>query len=475
MTREEARAIAYGDPELTIETLLQLSARIEELERQVALLTKDSSNSSKPPSSDGPSAKPRPKPPVKSRKRKRGGQPGHKGKRRELIPVEEVDEVVRVTPETCKHCGGPLALDSADIHTSDKYWRFQVTDIPEPKPTVTEYQLECVRCSCGEETWASLPKNARSGFGPRLTALLAYLTGIHRVTRRGCQDIAKTVFGIDISLGSVCRLHEEVSESLEQSCEQVRETLPQQEALNADETSWKTQGANRWIWVLATPMVAFFHIASSRGSQVLRDILGEVFDGTLCSDMFSAYKAYHKGSRQFCWAHIIRNVKGIKHACRSPDALHFSKSMLSETGRMFALWHAFRRGQLDRKTLVLKSAPVKARMGKCLRRYAQSEDYYVRKASKSLLRHWDGLFTFLEVEGVEPTNNAAERLLRPPVQWRKICFGNQSDEGEFLSARLLTATRTCMLQSRNPFNFLQQTISAHRNEMPKPSLLPHAC
>lgn len=476
MTREEAAALVYGNPEAAIDLILQLvatvehlTARVEELERKVAQLTRDSSNSSKPPSSDGPTAKPRARPPMKSKKRNPGGQPGHKGANRDLIPIEEVNEVIPVFPDTCGSCGALLTRDFD--HSTGKYWRHQVIDIPEPKPEVTEYHLRCVQCSCGAENWAKLPKQARSGFGPRLTALLGHLTGLHRVTRRGCQEITKTVYDIDISLGSVCKLHAELSKSVELPSEEVKQALPKQEVLNADETGWKTQGESRWLWVLATPRLAFFHIAASRGSKVLKYVLGEMFSGILCSDMYSAYKAFHKRVRQFCWAHIIRGIKGVKHACRSPDAVNFSKWMLSETGRMFAIWHAFRCGDLDRQTLIMKSVPIRARMNRCLQMYLLSSDYDVRKMAKSLLKHWDGLFTFLEHEGVEPTNNAAERALRPAVQWRKICFGNQSDDGELLTARFLTVTRSCVLQGENPFEFLVKAITAHRQGLPAPSLV----
>ena len=374
-----------------------------------------------------------------------------------------------MVPESCDRCGASLTTDSD--HPTGKYWRHQVIDVPEPKPEVTEYQLRCIRCSCGAENWAKIPQKARSGFGPRFTAFLAHLTGLHRVTRRGCEEIAKTIFGIDICVGSVCKLHQEVSESLASAHAKARQALPEKPVLNIDETGWKTQGKGRWLWVLVTPVVAFFHVAASRGSKVLKEILGDEYKGILCSDMYSAYKAYHKGVRQFCWAHIIRGIKGIKHACRSPDAVKFSKWMLSETGRMFALWHAFKQGHLDRKTLVLKSVPIRARMNKCLQQYVQSSDYDVRKSAKSLLKHWNGLFTFLEYEGVEPTNNSAERGARPAVQWRKICFGKQSEDGELLTARLLTAERTCILQERNPFQFLVQSVIAYRNGLPAPSLV----
>ena len=469
MTREEAIAIAHSDPEIIVEILLQMSARIEELERKVALLTRDSSNSSKPPSSDGPGAKPKARRPIKSKKRRPGGQPGHKGSNRDLMPTEEVDSVIPVFPETCGHCGEVLTCDPEGL--SGKYWRHQVVDIPEPRPEVAEYHLHCIRCSCGAENWGKIPQAVRSGFGPRLTAFLAHLTGRHRVTRRGCQEIAATIFGVDICLGSVCRLHQEVSESLAPAHEKARQALPKQPVLNIDETGWKTQGKGRWLWVFATPLVAFFHVAASRGAKVLKEILGDEYEGILCSDMYSAYKAFHNGVRQFCWAHIIRGIKGIKHACRSPDAVKFSKWMLSETGRMFALWHAFKDGHLDRITLVRKSVPIRSRMSKCLQQYCTCSDYEVRKAAKSLLKHWNGLFTFLDHERVEPTNNSAERGERPAVQWRKICFGNQSDEGELLTARLLTAERSCILQGKNPFQFLLHSVIAYRCGLQAPALV----
>ncbi len=478
MTREQARAIAYGDRDLIVEVLLQLSqtvdrltARVKELERQIAILTKDSSNSSKPPSSDGPAKKPKPRPPKKSRKRKPGGQPGHKGSNRGLIPSDEADRIIPLAPQTCDHCGKALVPGMAGCSATGKYFRSQVIDIPVPEPHVTEYQRRSFRCSCGEETWAKLPKEAQSAFGPRLTAALAYLTSLHRVTRRGCQDISKALFGIEISLGAVCKLHQGVSESLADPCQEIKQALPKQKVLNADETGWNTRGQRRWLWHLATPRFAYYHIAPSRGSKVLKEILGEVFNGILCSDMYSAYKAFHDGVRQFCWTHIIRNIKGIKHACRSPDAANFSKQLLAETGLMFSLWHAFRREHVDRDTLVVKSVPVRARMHRCLQRYLPSSDHDVGKAAKSLLNHWHGLFTFLQCDRVEPTNNSAERGVRPAVQWRKICFGNQSEQGELLTARMLTAVRTCILQKKNPFLFLLQSVIAYRNGLPAPSLV----
>lgn len=476
MTREEARALVYGNPEAAVDLIVELvatvaalQARVGELERKLALLTRDSSNSSKPPSTDGPATKPKARPPKKSKKRKRGGQPGHKGKNRDLIPFDEVDLVEEILPAVCGHCHKPLAAPGNS--EEGKYFRYQMVDIPETKPHVTEYRLRCIKCECGAETWAQLPRDVRSGFGPRLTAFAAYLTAVHRVTRRGLMDIFKTIFGIDISLGSVCNLHEEVSRALEPSYEEIKKALPQQSVVNVDETGWRSMGHAVWLWIFVAPGLAFFTLLPSRGSQVLKGVLGDIFGGILCSDRFSAYGRYHKGLRQVCWAHIIREIKGIRHACRSPDAVKYSRWMLSEVGRMFALFNAFRSELLDRKTLVLKSVPLRARISNCLQMYELAGDPDVARTARGLLKYWDCLFTFLEHDGVEPTNNAAERGIRPAVQWRKICFGNQSTEGELFTARLLTVTRTCLLQGKRPFHHLVEALNAYRSGLAPPSLV----
>jgi transposase len=476
MTREEARAIVFENPEAAVDLIMELvatvaalQARVAELERKIALLTRDSSTSSKPPSSDGPAGKPKPRPPMKSRKRNPGGQPGHKGKKREFVPVEEVNSVEEVLPAECGRCRH--SFESGEIDAQGKYLRYQVVDIPEIRPEVTEYRLRCVRCACGAETWAEIPPHARSGFGPRLAAFVAYLTAVHRVTRRGVADVVKTISDIDISLGTVCNLHEEVSRAVEAPYEEIRAALPHQPVLNVDETGWRSMGLQAWLWVFVAPSLAFFTVCRSRGAKVLKEILGDVFAGILCSDRLGAYGSYHKGLRQVCWAHIIREIKGIRHACRSPDAVKFSRWMLRETGRMFGLLNAFRADLMDRKTLVLKSVPVRARMSNCLQVYELSGDPDVARIARGLLKYWDHLFTFLDHDGVEPTNNVAERGIRPAVQWRKICFGNRSPEGELLTARLLTITRTCRLQGKNPFEFLVGAIHAHRMRRPHPSLV----
>jgi transposase len=272
----------------------------------------------------------------------------------------------------------------------------------------------------------------------------------------------------------VCKLHEEASQALEPCCNEIKQALPNQPVLNVDETGWKSMAKGIWLWVFVAPSMALFTLAASRGAKVLKAVLGDIFSGILCSDMYGAYNAYHKGVRQVCWAHIIRTIRGVKHACRSPDGVKFAKWMLAEIGRMFALWHAFKDGHLDRQTLVRKSVPLRARINRCLQTYELSFDPEVARTARGLLKYWNHLFTFLEHDTVEPTDNSAERGIRPAVQWRKICFGNQSEEGELLTAGLLTVTRTCIMQQGNPFSFLVDAIKAHRLGLPHPSLVPFA-
>jgi transposase len=413
MTRDEAIAIVQGDPAQIVEVLLHLSARIEDLERRLAQLTKDWSNSSKPPSTDGPSKKSRPLKPKKSRKRNPGGQPGHKGSNRDLVPVEDVERVLPVSPERCETCGTPFPEDGAEDADSGTFLGRQVVDIPPIKPIAVEYRLRCRECACGAKTWARMPSHAKSALGPRLSAVFAYFTSVHRVTRRGCREIAKSIFGIDIALGSVCGLHEEVAQALAPACDEIKEALVREPVLNIDETGWKYKAPRSRLRVLRASATAYFAVSASRGAKVLKEILGEVHAGVIRSDMFSAYNAYHKGLRQLCRAHIIRHVKGIKHGCRNPAGARFAKWMLTEIGRMFGLWHACKKGPLDRRTLVRKSVRIRARMNRYLNTYAASADEDASRQAKCLLEHWDHLFTFLEHEGVEPTNNSAEQSVRP--------------------------------------------------------------
>src|SRR5438132_2673664 len=251
----------------------------------------------------------------------------------------------------------------------------------------------------------------------------------------------------------------------------LEQQLKDEPVLNADEAGWRTNGEKRFLWAFVAARYVIYTVAATRGSQVLIRLLGAVFQGILCSDRFSAYLKYHKGKAPFCWAHLKRNLLGIVEFTKSSAVERFCRDALAQHARLFRLWHKFRGGQIDRSQLLLRSIPIQKRIFALAERHLDSPHREVRNLATALFEHSERLFTFLEHEGVEPTNNSAERALRPAVQWRKICFGNRSANGELATSRLLTVAETCDLQRLNILAYLSAAIACHRGRRPTASLL----
>lgn len=447
--------------------------KIADLEHQLAGRMKDSTNSSKPPSSDGPAAPKRKYPQRNKSGRKPGGQVGHPGKHRPLVPVEDVTRFVPVLPVSCGHCGSQLGQDITQVCTHGEVHRHQVTELPEIRPEIIEYQFPNVVCpDCGETTRAPLPRELRDHFGPRLTGLIAYLTAVCRVPRRGVEELLETALGTSISLGSAQKLIEQTSAALEAPYQELESQLRHEPVVNADETGWRESAKKLWLWVFVTTRYVVFVIATHRSSEVLRRMLGPEFAGILCSDRFSAYISYHKGRAQFCWAHLKRDLLGALELARTHSADRFCRDALALHARMFRLWHRFRQGDIDRPQLILKAIPLEQRFFALAERHLDNKDREVRTLARAFFFQCERLFAFIEHPNVDPTNNISERTLRPAVQWRKICFGNRSVDGQRATERLLTATRTCILQRRNALAFLTHAVQNYRRGLPVPSLLP---
>jgi len=446
--------------------------QIADLEQQLALRKQNSTNSSKPPSSDGLAGEPRERGRRKKSRRKVGGQPGHRGAHRPLVPIEKVDEVRAVLPPQCQHCGHTLPQQIEQVQTTGSLHRHQVTELPPIQAHVIEYQCPRVVCpECGESTRAALPEEAVGHFGPQLTALIAYLTVFCRMPRRVVEALLAQVLGIEISLGSTQKCWEETSQAVAAPCQELEQQLKNEPVLNVDETGWRTNGDKRYLWAFVAARYVVYTLADTRGSEVLTDLLGAVFGGILCSDRFSAYLKYHSGQAQFCWAHLKRNLLGIVEFTKSSTVERFCRDALAEHARLFRLWHKFRGGQIDRLQLLLRSIPIQQRIFALAQRHLDSTHRQVRNLATALFEHNQRLFTFLEHEGVEPTNNSAERALRPGVQWRKICFGNRSANGEIATARLLTIAETCDLQGLNILAYLSAAVACYRRGQPVASLL----
>ena len=328
MDRQAAERIYEAGKEAAAETLLRMDARIRELEQVVARLTRNSSNSSRPPSSDQPGTK---KSSQKTpSKRKQGGQPGHKGKKRQLLPPEMVTKTHNLFPEICSCCNRPFAEELKV--PSPNPLRHQVTDLPIIVPKTTEYRCHSLLCSCGHKTMATLPAEvAQSEFGPGVHAVIAYLMAAHRVTRRGITEIMGSIFGISISTGGVCNVAERVSEASIPVVGVIKRYIASATALNIDETGWKNKGKRCYLWTFVAVRAVFFLISPSRGAKVLKEVLGEHFAGIITSDDHSAYHSYHKkGIRQLCWPHLIRKLKALKDGRSSPHAYCFAKICLKK-------------------------------------------------------------------------------------------------------------------------------------------------
>jgi transposase len=454
--------------------------RIADLERQLAARQRNSTNSSKPPSSDGLAGKQRRRCSLRKKSgRKPGGQPGHTGHERPR--VETPDRIEEVLPQQCKHCGTALPQAPEERQTDGAVFRRQIVDLPEAiLPVVTEYQYPKLVCPCCQkETRATLRPEHEHEIGERLTGAISYLIAVRKMTRRDVHATMRDLFGVDISVGSVQKAWEETSEAVQSPYEELEQALPTEPVVNSDETGSRTNGDKRWVWVLCSPWFVFYHIASSRGVEVLVQLLGEAFPGILCSDRCPTYLSYHRGLAQFCWAHLQRTLKGIKELASTADAVHFARDMLSAVERLFALWYRFRgeagAGErlLSRTELIQQSIPIQKRICRLAARYLDSDDREVRNLARAFYEHWDKLFTFLEHEGVEPTNNFPERSLRLFVLIRKITYGNRSANGEVALARLLTVTQTCNLQQRSLLGYLLTAVYHHRRRQPAPSLRPH--
>jgi transposase len=441
--------------------------QIADLERQLALRQRNSTNSSKPPSSDGLAGAQRPRGRKLKSKRKPGGQPGHAGHHRRLVPAAEVSAIEVMLPHQCRHCERNLPQQPGKVTTEGELRRHQVTDLPPVKAHITEYQFPNVVCGhCGKATRMPLPAEIAGQFGPQLTALIAYLTVFCRLPRRVVETMLADLLGIEISLGSTQKAWEEVSQAVEQPVAHLQEQLPHQAVLNVDETGWRTNGDKRWMWALVAGEFAFYVVATQRNTAVLVSLLGVIFRGILCSDRYTVYLNYHSGKMQLCWAHLKRAIQGILDHPQSLQAERFARDALAQYASLFRLWWKFRAGLIDRPQLMERSKRIKSKFRSLAVSYWDSHDRDVANLANAFGEHPERLFTFLEEPGVEPTNNKAERALRRAVQWRKTSFGNRSRQGEIAVGRMLTVVETCRMQDRHVLGYLSAAVACHRRRTP---------
>jgi len=435
-----APAVWEATPPESQALIVALQAEVSELRTR---LGQDSSNSSRPPSSDLPQAAAKAKAQRKRAPtgRKRGGQPGHPGRFRALLPPEQVDHLVVLTPEVCRHCGQTFSLAVAGRPA--RPWRHQVVDLEMLTVQVTEYQMQVRRCVyCEKRTRAELPAGVPTGsFGPRLTAIVALLSGRYRLSHREVRQLMADLWEVAVSLGAIARLQQVQSVALQAPYTEAREAVPKAKVVNLDETGWREDKQRAWLWTAVTASLTVFLIDRSRSRAVVEALLGSKYVGIVGSDRYSAYRRFPARRRALCWAHLKRDFATL--AEREGEAGALGRWGLAEISRLFKLWHRFQAGEFDRAALLRRLVPLQARMGRLLRRGRESADGKAVGLSRELTKWWAALWTFARVAGVEPTNNVSERALRPAVLWRKGSFGSDAAAGSRFVERMMTVAATC--------------------------------
>lgn len=436
------------------------AARIDDLERRLA---QDSSNSSKPPSSDSPWAKRRKgrRPPSDKRQ---GAQPGHPGRAREPTPPEDVDEIVDHEPDRCTRCGHDelLVLGSPRVH--------QVVEIPQVVATVTEHRMHRACCAaCGEEVVAPHPIGVpRSNFGPRLHAVTANLLAGYRMSRREARDWLLEQCGVRVSVGGVSNMERRVSRALAKPYEAALVAAKRSPVLNVDETPWKLAGALQWLWTAVGERVTVHLIHHRRNREAMRSLIDKGFDGLWVTDRLATYDEVPPDRRQLCWAHLERDFRALAqgpHDCRSfgETGLDIAQAILR------AARH--RKDHGDDERMQRELMPHFERLIELLVDGAASDTRGVTGMSINLLRRIESLWVFADHPDVPPTNNLAERAIRKAVLWRKGSFGSQSERGLRFVERMLTVIATLRRTGRDVLGYLTEAVQAANRGHAAPTLL----
>lgn len=463
------RRIAELESELAAKDarIAEQTEQLAKLTKQVAELTerlgRNSGNSNKPPSSDPPGNRAERRAKAKQ-DRKRGAQPGHPGAKRVLLPADQVDEFVHLFATQCENCWAslPQTPDPAAA-------RYQTTELPPIKPHITEYVQHGVVCPCCKHrTWGPYDKIPVSPFGPRLSSIVALLTGVYHLSRRAAVDVLRDIVGVQISLGALSAVEARVSDAVAPAVDEAWTQVRQAPVKHTDGTSWFQSSLMCSLWTVATTAVTVFKIVKNGKKETLRALFGEL-RGILVSDRATALTFWAMERRQICWAHLLR--KFVSFSERAGPAAAIGVELLEYVGIMFAYWGDFKTGKLSRDSFRRQMAPLRTQFEAALQRAAAADFELVAGSCADILDHKAALWTFVDRDDVEPTNNHAERELRAFVLWRKRSFGTQSERGNLFAERLMTVAHTARKQNKNVLAFLTACCTAARDGSMPPSLL----
>jgi transposase len=449
-------------------TVAQLQATVAQLQTQLAAARKDSSTSSKPPSSDIVKA-PKPQLPPGQDKRRIGGQPGHPKHERSLVPVEQLTAPPHnYILELCPDCGHGLCPAGDDVRVIQQ---IEICVVP---VQIEEHRSHPGWCRhCCKVHFAPLPSTVQVGglVGPRLTTLIAYLKGFCHASYSTVRKFLRDVIQITISRGQLKKIIGKVSAALEQPYQELLETLPGEPRLNVDETGHKNNKDRMWTWCFRASLYTLFKIDPFRHAEVLMDVLGKEFDGVIGCDHFGAYRRYMRVCGvevQFCLAHLIRDVKFLMTL---PDGREkaYGERLRQALRDLFGVIH--RRDQLPAEVF---QKELERTRDEVLRQGTQNvpPTRHAQTMAKRLTQYGASYFTFVTTPGVEPTNNLAEQAIRFVVIDRHITQGTRSEMGQRWCERIWTVIATCAQQGRSVFDYLEAAVRAFFYREKAPSLLP---
>lgn len=450
---EDGTAHYWRDLYLQLRTeVVLLKTEIQQLKDKLGT---NSSNSSTPPSQDPFRKKRDSKPSGK----KAGGQPGHPGHARNIHPAEQLSKTVEVNPASCPRCHGNQFSQPVSVEVR------QVVELPEMPPEVTQYNIHTCKCRhCGENVRAQVPKEAERGFGPRLMAFVTMLTADGHVTKRKICTLMSHL-RIKISLGALCNVHKLAGVILEKPSREIQCHVMEQKSVNADESGWRLCNKRCWIWIGTTPTATVFKIDPSRSQAAFERLFGS-FSAILTTDRHGAYNQ-HKGDKQTCLAHIRRDFEKIKERTGIDGSC--GRILKDQLDHIFVFWSQFKKEEISREILQQRTEEYVENIRLALIFATQkAKSSKTIACAHNLLDRYPTLWTFLRQEGVEPTNNLAERGLRPAVIFRKLSGGSQSEWGARMIERLMTVSCTLRQNARNLYVFLKDAFDAHLTGQPPP-------
>jgi transposase len=459
--------------------------RVAELERgprpRPAVMA-TASNSSLPPSANPIGARP----PVVKRPtgRRPGGQVGHAGASRRLLPVGQADVVVGHRPAACRDCQGSIAADAAGAVVG----RHQVFELPPVAVVVTEHQSLACRCArCGGVTRGAIPADvAASCLGPRLSAAVGLLGGAMKGSKRDIAAMVGDVLGCPVAVGSVSAREAELSDALAGPYAALVDAAAGSKVKYVDETGWKLRGKARWLFASADAGQVVYRVERARTRAGFRALLGggggvgggggggdrRRLRGVFCTDRAGIYDMLKLTDRQLCWAHLKRDfVAAVERGGAGEPA---ATRMLLICREMFELWHRFGRREIRRAALRAGVEPLRERARAALSDGAACGQPKTAGLCRALLKREAALWRFARTPGLGPTNNRAERALRPAVVWRKKSFGSSSDAGCRYVERVLSVLQTLRLRGHAPLAYLAGAVAAYRRGEATPAVGPRA-